>query len=163
MLGLPLLVGLLLFALPFISNRGERSPLRRPWAVALVALTIGSISGLWAIGITSPWSPRFHAEPLTVEIIGADSGPVYRGGENFNTKGCLYCHTISGHGGLRGPDLTYIGDRLSADEITWRIMNGGLNMPGFGGTLTNQELADLVTFLKTRKHINPPPHSSGGD
>ena len=159
----PLLVGALLFALPFISNRGERSPLRRPWAIAMVALTIGSISGLWAIGISSPWSPHFHAKPITLEIIGTDSGPIYRGGEHFNDKGCLYCHTISGHGGLRGPDLTYIGDRLSSDEITWRIMNGGLNMPGFGGTLTHDELSDLVSFLKSRKHINPQPSSLGGD
>ncbi len=150
----PLLVGALLFFLPFISNKGERSPLRRPWAVAIVALTIGSISGLWAIGITSPWSPHFHAKPLTVEIISADSGPIYRGGQHFNDKGCLYCHEISGHGGFRGPNLTFIGDRLSTDEITWRIMNGGLNMPGFGGTLSNDELADLVIFLKSRTHEN---------
>ncbi len=159
----PLLVGALLFFLPFISNKGERSPLRRPWAVAIVALTIVSISGLWAIGITSPWSPRFDAEPLTVEIIGTDSGPIYRGGMDFNEKGCLYCHTISGHGGLRGPDLTYIGDRLSSDELTWRIMNGGLNMPGFGGTLTNEELSDLVIFLKSRTKQNQEALSLGGD
>jgi len=149
----PLVVALILFTLPFISNRGERSPLRRPWAVAIVALTIASISGLWAIGISSPWSPHFHAKPLTAELIGADSGPIYRGGMYFNDKGCLYCHKIDGHGGERGPDLSYIGDRLSANELTWRIMNGGLNMPGFGGTLTSQELSDLVDFLKTRtKH-----------
>ncbi len=159
----PLLVGALLFFLPFISNKGERSPLRRPWAVAIVALTIASISGLWAIGITSPWSPHFDAKPLTVEIIGTDSGPIYRGGMDFNEKGCLYCHTISGHGGLRGPDLTYIGDRLSPDELTWRIMNGGLNMPGFGGTLTNEELADLVVFLKSRTKQNQEASSLGGD
>ncbi len=159
----PLLVGALLFFLPFISNKGERSPLRRPWAVAIVALTIVSISGLWAIGITSPWSPRFDAEPLTVEIIGTDSGPIYRGGMDFNEKGCLYCHTISGHGGLRGPDLTYIGDRLSSDELTWRIMNGGLNMPGFGGTLTNEELSDLVIFLKSRTKENQEALSLGGE
>ncbi len=150
MIGGPLIVGLLLFCLPFISNRGERSPLRRPWAIAIVVLFVGSLSGLWAIGITSPWSPHFKAEPLTAEIIGVSSGPIYRGGEHFNEKGCLYCHKISGHGGERGPDLTYIGDRLSANELTWRIMNGGLNMPGFGGTLTSNELSDLVAFLKSR-------------
>ncbi|MEE8299352.1 MAG: cytochrome c, partial [Thermodesulfobacteriota bacterium] len=137
--------------LPFMSNRGERSPLRRPWAIAIVVLAIASLSGLWAIGITSPWSPHFHAKPITTEIIGAESGPVYRGGIHFNNKGCLYCHTISGHGGERGPDLTYIGNRLSYNELTWRIMNGGLNMPGYGGTLTNEELSDLVIFLQTRK------------
>jgi mono/diheme cytochrome c family protein len=34
-------------------------------------------------------------------------------------------------------------------------MNGGLNMPGFGGILTNEELSDLVAFLKSRTHNNP--------
>jgi ubiquinol-cytochrome c reductase cytochrome b subunit len=155
MIGGPLIIGLLLFFLPFISNHGERSPLRRPWAIAIVVLFIGSLSGLWAIGITSPWSPHFHAKPLTVEIIGVSSGQIYRGGEHFNEKGCLYCHKISGHGGERGPDLTYIGDKLSANELTWRIMNGGLNMPGFGGTLTSEELTDLVAFLKSRSQNHP--------
>lgn len=159
----PLLVGALLFFLPFISNRGERSPLRRPWAVAIVALTIASISGLWAIGITSPWSPHFHAKPLDAKVIGTDSGPIYNGGIMFNEKGCLYCHRISGQGGERGPNLTYIGDRLSADELTWRIMNGGLNMPAFGGILTDKELGDLVTFLKTRTKENAQRLSPGGD
>ena len=154
MIGGPLIIGLLLFFLPFISNHGERSPLRRPWAIAIVVLFIGSLSGLWAIGITSPWSPHFQAEPLTAEMIGASSGQIYRGGEYFNEKGCLYCHKISGHGGERGPDLTYIGDKLSANELTWRIMNGGLNMPGFGGILTNEELSNLVAFLKSRTHNN---------
>ncbi|MGB7292833.1 MAG: cytochrome b N-terminal domain-containing protein [Thermodesulfobacteriota bacterium] len=155
MIGGPLIIGLLLFLLPFISNHGERSPLRRPWAIAIVVLFVGSLSGLWAIGITSPWSPNFQAEPLTAEIIGVSSGQIYRGGEYFNEKGCLYCHKISGHGGERGPDLTYIGDKLSANELTWRIMNGGLNMPGFGGTLTSEELADLVAFLKSRTQNHP--------
>jgi len=154
MIGGPLIIGLLLFFLPFISNHGERSPLRRPWAIAIVVLFIGSLSGLWAIGITSPWSPHFQAEPLTAEMIGASSGQIYRGGEYFNEKGCLYCHKISGHGGERGPDLTFIGDKLSANELTWRIMNGGLNMPGFGGILTNEELSNLVAFLKSRTHNN---------
>jgi len=40
---------------------------------------------------------------------------------------------------------------LNANELTWRIMNGGLNMPGFGGTLNNRELSDLVEFLASRK------------
>jgi ubiquinol-cytochrome c reductase cytochrome b subunit len=149
--GGPLIIGILLLALPFISNRGERSPLRRPWAFAVVVLAVASISSLWAIGISSPWSPNFYAKPLTAEIIGISSGPIYEGGQLFNDKGCLYCHSISRHGGQRGPDLTNVGNRLSTNELTWRIMNGGLNMPAFGGTLTNDELSSLVAFLKSRK------------
>jgi len=60
-------------------------------------------------------------------------------------------HIESGHGGQRGPDLTNVGNRLSPNELTWRIMNGGLNMPAFGGILTSDELSSLVAFLKSRK------------
>jgi len=110
-----------------------------------------AISALWAIGISSPWSPHFDAKPLTAEVIGVTSGHIYEGGQLFNDKGCLYCHAISGHGGQRGPDLTDVGSRLSSNELTWRIMNGGLNMPAFGGILTSDELSKLVAFLHSRR------------
>ena len=151
MVGGPLVLGILLISLPFISNRGERSPLRRPWAFAVVVFAIMAISALWAIGISSPWSPHFDAKPLTAEVIGVTSGHIYEGGQLFNDKGCLYCHAISGHGGQRGPDLTDVGSRLSSNELTWRIMNGGLNMPAFGGILTSDELSKLVAFLHSRR------------
>jgi ubiquinol-cytochrome c reductase cytochrome b subunit len=44
----PLLVGILLIALPFISNRGERSPNRRPWAIAAVLMIVLMIAALCA-------------------------------------------------------------------------------------------------------------------
>src|SRR5947208_2650021 len=38
MVGFPLLVGIVLIALPFVAPAGERSPQRRPWAVAIVVI-----------------------------------------------------------------------------------------------------------------------------
>lgn len=89
-----------------------------------------------------------------IEILrldGAASGPVFAGGQLFNEKGCEFCHTISRRGGRRGPNLTDVGDRLTADDLTIRIMNGGYNMPAFAGILKPQELNDLVAFLSSRK------------
>ena len=56
-----------------------------------------------------------------------------------------------GFGGRRGPDLTYIADKLTRDNLIIRIVNGGTNMPAFGPSLKPGELDDLVAFLQSRK------------
>lgn len=151
----PLAVGALLISAPFLSNAGERSVRRRPWAAALVALTVVMIGSLWILGQQSPWSPKFDAPPLTAAIVGTAQGPIARGAGLFHDKGCLNCHLIAGSGGRRGPNLTYIGDLLTRDEMTIRISNGGTNMPAFAGSLAPQELDLLVDFLASRKRQLP--------
>jgi ubiquinol-cytochrome c reductase cytochrome b subunit len=148
--GAPLLVGAALISLPFIWNRGERHPLRRPWAFGAVIVIVTMVGTLWVAGSRSDWAPDFSAQPLTAEVVGTTSGPVWQGAQLFHDKGCEYCHRISGHGGRRGPDLTTVGDRLSKEQLTVRILNGGVNMPAFGGTLTPQELEYLIAFLQSR-------------
>jgi ubiquinol-cytochrome c reductase cytochrome b subunit len=68
----------------------------------------------------------------------------------FQKRGCINCHRMAGVGGQRGPDLTHIGAALSSNELTWRILNGGRNMPAYGATLSPEEVANLVEFLSTR-------------
>jgi ubiquinol-cytochrome c reductase cytochrome b subunit len=84
-------------------------------------------------------------------VVGATNGPVFIGGQLFHDKGCLNCHLIQNFGGRRGPDLTYIADTLTRDNIVIRIVNGGTNMPAFGPSLKPGELDALVAFLETRK------------
>jgi ubiquinol-cytochrome c reductase cytochrome b subunit len=150
-IGFPLFIVVALFAVPFINNKGERSPKRRPWAIASIIFIVACVGALTVAGYTEPWTPNFDAVKLTPQIIGATSGPVYEGSKVFDTKGCLFCHTISGHGGKRGPDLTDVGNRLTHEQMTIRIINGGYNMPGYAGNISPKELADLTTFLETRK------------
>jgi ubiquinol-cytochrome c reductase cytochrome b subunit len=147
----PIFLGLSLVAVPFLSNKGERSVRRRPWAVAIVVFVLASLGALTYEGFKEPWTPKFSATPLTSEIIGATSGPVFDGAQVFNDKGCLYCHAISGHGGQRGPDLTDVSNRLTHDQIVVRIVNGGYNMPAYAGNITPKELQDVTTFLQSRK------------
>jgi ubiquinol-cytochrome c reductase cytochrome b subunit len=146
----PLAVGVVLFLLPFISNRGERSPLRRPWAVAIVLIVVMMIGTLWVAGERAAWSPDFTATALPDSVIGVASGPVYDGAQLFHAKGCEFCHDIAGHGGHRGPNLSDVADRLTREQMTLRILNGATNMPAFAGTLTPLEVDHLVAFLATR-------------
>ena len=148
---MPLLIGLVLFSVPLVSNRGVRHPAQRPLAVAAVVFIFSGIAALTVAGWHENWSPRVDASPLTADIIGASSGPVYECAMVFNKMACLSCHAIEGHGGKRGPDLTWIADRLTRDQLTLRIMNGVYNMPVFGRILSTEETENLLDFLSTRK------------
>jgi len=158
----PLLVGVILLLLPLLFNKGERAPLRRPWALGVVLMTALMIGTLWRAGEKADWSPRFNTKPLPRTVIGATEGPVARGGALFNDKACIYCHRVAVYGGRRGPDLTTVADRLTPDQMRIRILNGGYNMPAFAGILTKEEVADLMAFLETR-HRSPDSEASGAD
>jgi ubiquinol-cytochrome c reductase cytochrome b subunit len=157
-LGGPLVVILGLLALPLLSNKGERAPSRRPWAVATVVVAVTAVVTLTIYGARSPWSPQFAARPLA-EQVPALAGANSPGARVFFDKGCIYCHDIAGVGGHRGPNLSRVGDRLTEDQLILRINNGGHNMPAFAGRITRDELTELVAFLKSRctgKPSGPP-------
>jgi ubiquinol-cytochrome c reductase cytochrome b subunit len=88
-------------------------------------------------------------------VFGATSGPVFAGANLFRDKGCLNCYLIDGYGGRRGPNLTYVGDRLAESDIVVRIVNGAVNMPVFGKSLPPEGLAQITAFLQSRKHQMP--------
>ena len=146
----PLAFGLLLIALPLLWPYGERSPARRPWAVGFVIAAMLIIGSLWVEGRRSPWSPDFSAAPLPARIVGASDGAVADGAVVFYQKGCEYCHEVASYGGRRGPALTTVGDRLTKDQMIWRILNGATNMPSYGHNLTPAEVDDLLAFLQSR-------------
>jgi mono/diheme cytochrome c family protein len=77
----------------------------------------------------------------------------------FSNKGCAHCHGPSGGGGKKGPDLTNL--RKDKDwtpaKITNQILNGGQKMPPFGDSLTDQEAAQLVVWLRAKNRPTPPP------
>ena len=64
----------------------------------------------------------------------------------FHDKRCESCHTMGPYGGLRGPNFTHVADRISTQQMEWRILNGGHNMPAFAGILNPGEVDDILSF-----------------
>lgn len=149
----PILTVIFLLAFPFISNKGERHPLKRPWAVFGSICVIVFIASLLLVGNRSPWSPNFKATAITANHLqsGKTDAVIQQGIHLFHAKGCEYCHQMGEYGGKTGPELTWIGRTRTPGEITIRIVNGSDNMPAYGGMLKQDELHALVAFLSSRK------------
>jgi len=147
----PLLIITVLLVLPFVSNKGERSPVRRPWAVFGVICVLTFVLSLLSIGLKSPWSPNFKTRPIGPAYSHADNPKITFGAVLFYKKGCQYCHSVHGQGGDNGPDLSIIGRTWNIEQLQVQIVNGSKDMPAYGGMLSQQELSALIAFLKEQK------------
>jgi len=158
----PALFIAVLILLPLVAYKGQRSPFKRPWAFGIVAFIVFIIAYYGTVGHVAPWSPRMDAPPLPASVVGVTSGPIADGAKAFHAKGCEFCHTISGYGGIRGPDLTYAGDRMTTEQMETRIFSGAPNMPSYNGNIDQQQLSDLLAFLSSRRRrlTGPVPLSS---
>ena len=153
-----LIVGLL--ALPFIAGEGEKSWHRRPIAV----LTVTTIAVAWGVfthlGTYTPWSP--HMDAWSADTLPArylhDTTPLEReGAVVFQAKQCRNCHSVGGEGGMRGPALDDVATRMTPDQMRFKVVTGGGNMPAFGKNLSPPEIEALVAFLETLHPKNVPP------
>jgi len=147
----PLIIFFLLFAVPFISNKGERNPLKRPWAIAGSTAIVIFIITLLLVGYKAGWSPAFHDTDIPDNVLPARDATMLEGKNIFSKKGCLYCHRIKSYGGVVGPDLTHVGTRLSENELYLKILNGSKNMPSYAHLLSQEEMKELTSFLKNMK------------
>ena len=68
--GLPVLLGAALMAIPFVAPSGERAPERRPWAVGIVAFATLALAVLIYQGSRSPWAPEMHAHVPASAVAG---------------------------------------------------------------------------------------------
>ncbi len=150
-LPLILIVGLLL--VPFISNRGERAPSRRPVAVLTVIVIYTTLGVLTYEGVRSPWSPHMTAwsgAPVPIEIVKESTPLELQGAVVLQNKNCRNCHALDGVGGKRGPDLNGVGTRLTRDQLIDQVSNGtpgGGNMPAYGRQISPAEMEAVVAFM----------------
>lgn len=146
-----LVIGLLL--VPFISNRGERAPSRRPVAVLAVVVIFTLLGVLTYLGHAAPWSPvmqAWSADPTPRDIVAGSTPLQLQGAVVFQNKQCRNCHALDGQGGRRGPDLSAVGTRLTYNQLIDQVSNGtpgGGNMPAYGKQIKPAEMTALVEFL----------------
>src|SRR5262249_57200012 len=159
----PIILIVALFLVPFINNRGERAPSRRPVPVLVVIAIYTAFGVLTYQGATSPWSPKMTAwsgDAIPINMV-RDSTPLrLQGAAVFQNKTCRNCHALEGVGGTRGPDLTLVGQRLTRDQLIDQISNGtpgGGNMPAYGKEISPAEMTALVEFLENLRPRGAPP------
>jgi mono/diheme cytochrome c family protein len=80
----------------------------------------------------------------------------------YRDKGCAYCHGAGGAGTKKAPPLSDLwkNKTLTTERLNDQILNGGQKMPPFRDSLTDDEVADLVAWLRARKKPEPPPADS---
>jgi ubiquinol-cytochrome c reductase cytochrome b subunit len=159
----PVILIVALFLVPFVSNRGERAPSRRPVAVFAVVVAYTTLGVLTYQGATSPWSPEMTAwsgDPVPESMVKGCSPVRLQGAVVFQGKSCRNCHALDGSGGRRGPDLTTVGTRLTRDQLIDQVSNGtpgGGNMPAYGKQINAPEMTALVAFLEGLRPAGSPP------
>lgn len=90
----------------------------------------------------------------------ADSpAAVKAGAALYRDKGCGFCHGPALEGTKKAPALANIRNDKAwpADKMTNQILNGGPKMPPFRDALSDEEIAQLVAFLRAKDHPAPPP------
>lgn len=150
-LTVPVIVVAILFAVPFISNTGEKSPRRRPVAVLSVILIFTILGAFNYLGTFAPWSPKMDAwtsAPTPVKYLEGSSPLERQGAVVFHAKQCINCHSIGSEGGLRGPALDGVAARLTPDQLTRQVIQGSGNMPAYGKNLNPSEVTALIAFMR---------------
>ena len=88
------------------------------------------------------------------------------GAQLFRDKGCAYCHGASLEGTKKAPAIAGLRKDKAwpPAKITKQILDGGQKMPPFRESLTDDEIRQLVAYLRAKKKpvlplaaASPPP------
>lgn len=77
----------------------------------------------------------------------------------FRDKGCAYCHGAGAIGTKKAPSLLDLPhDKTWTNaKITNQILNGGQKMPPFRDSVTDEEVGQLISYLRAKNKPVPPP------
>jgi menaquinol-cytochrome c reductase cytochrome b/c subunit len=160
-IGIPTILLIILFLLPFVDLRRERRLDRRPVAVVAAVLVVISMGVLTYKGATAK-------EALASEVVQAvptwaaregfqNNKQAVAGATVFASSGCTACHTYLGTGSsnLGAPDLSSIGKNGKgiqgfANYVADPSKFGNNVMPKFA-SLGQEKLTQLGEFLNASK------------
>lgn len=93
----------------------------------------------------------------TAACSAQDQQAVQAGAALFRDKGCAYCHGKALEGTKKAPALADIRDDKAwpPEKMTDHILNGGAKMPPFRDSLSDEEIAQLVAYLRAKEHPAP--------
>jgi len=99
----------------------------------------------------------------------APEGDPFRGREIFHQKGCSRCHSVWGHGGTAGPDITVVVAGKTWDELVGDFWNHTPRMIDEGDqrgyawpTLDPEEMADILGYLYYLRLFDEPGDPARG-
>jgi sulfite dehydrogenase len=127
---------------------------RRAILIAFTSIAILVAAGCGSEGVTTPTPetvigsvPQAAQEPATPAF--KLKGDPAAGKKTFESAGCAGCHTLSDANatGTVGPNL----DQAKPDYrlATARVTNGKGVMPSFKGQLSDQQIADVASYVVT--------------
>ncbi|MGI8631263.1 MAG: c-type cytochrome [Solirubrobacterales bacterium] len=139
-IGVPTICMVLLILLPFFDRGPERNPLKRPIATTAAIMTIVAMAYLTVLGATAGFDIELD--------IPADQ---QAGKEVAQQSGCVACHHFGDAGGVIGPDLTEVGDKLPRAALARTLVNPTSPMPSYAKLQQEEpeKFNDLLDFLTT--------------
>jgi mono/diheme cytochrome c family protein len=83
-----------------------------------------------------------------------------QGAALFNEAGCAGCHTLTAAGARArvGPDLDAAAPTFA--EVSGQVRSGGSGMPAFADRLTDEEIAEIATFVSSAASGEPDSSSA---
>jgi mono/diheme cytochrome c family protein len=97
------------------------------------------------------------ALPFHAAYAFASKADEQAGANLFRDKGCAYCHGAAAQGTQKGPSLANVRKTMKPAKISAQIENGGQKMPAFSDSLSHDEVALLVAFLRAKHRPAPAP------
>jgi mono/diheme cytochrome c family protein len=107
--------------------------------------------------------PAFIVLAATAAYAADTPADVKAGAILFRDKGCTYCHGPAGEGTKKAPPLADLRDGKTwpTEKIADQILNGGKKMPPFRDALSDEEIQQLIAYLRAKDRPAPPPADPG--